>query len=62
MLYFDIQNAYNFKAEQQDYLIRQEDANAKPLTDPTNSNKYLLKTLASSGGTVLPTIGIMIEF
>jgi outer membrane receptor for ferrienterochelin and colicin len=62
MLYFDIQNAYNFKAEQHDYLIRPEDANAKPLTDPTNSNKYLLKTLASSGGTVLPTIGIMIEF
>ncbi len=62
MLYFDIQNAYNFKSDQQDYLIRQEDSTGKPLTDPYNPNKYLLKTIAGSGGTVLPTIGIMIEF
>ncbi len=62
MLYFDIQNAYNFKADQQYYLVRQEDAGGNPLIDPANPNKYLLKTIESSGGTVLPTIGIMIEF
>ena len=62
MLYFDIQNAYNFKAEQQDYLLRAEDANGAPLTDPNDPNKYLLKTLKNSSGTVLPTLGIMIEF
>ncbi len=62
MLYFDIQNAYNFKSDQQDYLIRQEDSTGKPLTDPSNPNKYLLKMIPSSGGTVLPTIGIMVEF
>jgi len=61
MLYFDIQNAYNFKADQQDYLVRSEDANGNPLSDPANPAKYLLKTIKSSGGTVLPTIGIMIE-
>jgi outer membrane receptor for ferrienterochelin and colicin len=62
MLYFDIQNAYNFKADQQEYLVRQEDGNGNPLTDPENPGKYLLKTIESRGGTVLPTIGIMIEF
>ena len=62
MLYFDIQNAYNFKADQQDYLVRAEDGNGTPLTDPNDPNKYLLKTIKNTSGTVLPTLGIMIEF
>ena len=62
MLYFDVQNAYNFKADQPDYLVRVEDINGKPLTDPNDPNKYLLKMLKNSSGTVLPTLGIMIEF
>ncbi|HZK92893.1 MAG TPA: TonB-dependent receptor, partial [Prolixibacteraceae bacterium] len=62
MLYFDIQNAYNFKADQQDYLVREEDGSGKPLTDPNDPNKYVLKTLKNTSGTVLPTLGIMIEF
>jgi len=62
MLYFDVQNAYNFKSDQQDYLVRAEDGNGKPLTDPNDPNKYLLKTLKNTSGTVLPTLGIMIEF
>ena len=62
MLYFDIQNAYNFKADQQDYLVRVEDGVGNPVTDPNDSGKYLLKTIKATGGTVLPTIGIMVEF
>jgi outer membrane receptor for ferrienterochelin and colicin len=62
MLYFDVQNAYNFKADQQDYLVRAEDGSGNPLTDPTDPNKYLLRTLKNTAGTVLPTLGIMIEF
>ena len=62
MLYFDVQNAYNFKADQQDYLVRVEDAGGNPVTDPNDSSRYLLKTIKSTGGTVLPTIGIMVEF
>ena len=62
MLYFDVQNAYNFKSDQPDYLVRAEDGTGKPLTDPNDPNKYLLKTLKSNSGTVLPTLGIMIEF
>jgi hypothetical protein len=62
MLYFDIQNAYNFKADQQDYLVRVEDGTGKPVTDPNDPNKYLLKTISNNSGTVLPTLGIMVEF
>jgi hypothetical protein len=62
MLYMDIQNAYNFKADLPPSLILQSDAKGTPLTDPTDSSRYLLKTIASSSGTALPTIGIMIEF
>lgn len=62
MLYMDIQNAYNFKADLPPSLVLQTDANGIPVTDPNDSSRYLLKTIASSSGTVLPTIGIMIEF
>jgi hypothetical protein len=62
MFYLDIQNVYNFQADQPPSLIQQTDANGLPLTDPKDSSKYLLKTIASSSGTILPTIGIMIEF
>lgn len=62
MFYFDIQNAYGFTADEADYLIRVEDEYDQPVTDPNDSGKYLLKTLESSSGTVLPTIGIMVEF
>jgi hypothetical protein len=62
MLYFDIQNAYNFKADSRDLLVRVEDAEGNPLTDPSNPNKYVLKTVESNLSTVIPTFGIMIEF
>ncbi|MCK9639524.1 MAG: TonB-dependent receptor [Prolixibacteraceae bacterium] len=62
MLYVDIQNAYNFQADLPPSLIQQTDPNGKPLTDPHESSRYLLKSIATSSGTVLPTIGIMIEF
>jgi len=58
-LYLDIQNLYNFKAEQPDELVQVRDENGQPvLKDPLN---YELKYLASESGTVLPTIGIIVE-
>ncbi len=62
MFYMDIQNAYNFKADLPPNLILQSDAIGVPLTDPKDSSRYLVKTITSSSGTILPTIGIMIEF
>jgi outer membrane receptor for ferrienterochelin and colicin len=61
MLYLDIQNLYNFKADQPAYVVREKDANGNYLlTD--GDTRYVLKTISSSSGTVLPTLGIMVEF
>jgi len=61
MLYLDIQNLYNFKADQPDYVVREKDANGNYLLI-NNGTQYSLKTIQSSSGTVLPTLGLMIEF
>lgn len=59
--YLDIQNLYNFQAEQQDIIVRAEDENGNfILTD--NGTRYQLKRVANTSGTVLPTIGIILEF
>jgi hypothetical protein len=61
-LYLDIQNAYNFKSKDPDVLVLQRDANGLPLSDPKDLSRYSLKFLPSESGTVLPTIGIIVEF
>ncbi len=62
MLYVDVQNVYNFKAELPPNLQQELDANGLPLKNPNDQSRYLLKTVESSAGTILPTVGIMIEF
>ncbi len=59
--YLDIQNLYNFQAEQQDIIVRAEDENGDFITID-NGTKYVLNTVKNTTGTVLPTIGIIIEF
>lgn len=61
-LYLDIQNFYNFKSDTQD-RITNLDENGAPQVDPSDPNRYILRTIESEGsGTVLPTIGIIVEF
>ncbi len=62
MLYADVQNIYNHQADQPSILIREQDASGTPLTDPENPQKYIPRYINGSSGTVLPTIGIMVEF
>jgi hypothetical protein len=62
MLYADIQNVYNFKADQPPILIRETDNNKLSVTDPENPLRYSLKYIKNTSGTVLPTIGVIIEF
>lgn len=59
MLYTDIQNAYNFKVKDQNILIREFDSNGNPLI---SDGRYSLRELENVSGTVLPTIGIIVEF
>jgi hypothetical protein len=62
MLYADIQNVYNHKADQRPLLLRESDSNNLPVTDPENPLKYSLKYITNESGTVLPTIGVIVEF
>ncbi|WP_439183734.1 TonB-dependent receptor [Carboxylicivirga taeanensis] len=64
--YIDIQNLYNQKAAQPPELIQQFDENNRPIIEnpnaPFEEQRYLLKELNNTSGTILPTIGLMIEF
>lgn len=58
--YLDIQNAYNFQAENNDIVVRQRDANGNLQLTP-DGKSYVLRSIKNTSGTVLPTIGIIIE-
>ena len=60
--YIDIQNIYNFQSAAPPYLDVERDANGTPITDPSNPDAYLTKEVQSVAGTVLPSIGLMIDF
>ncbi|MDD4596508.1 MAG: TonB-dependent receptor [Lentimicrobiaceae bacterium] len=61
-LYMDIQNLYNFTQDGPPNLITQTDDFGNNLIDPLDSNRYLMKNIVNESGTVLPTIGIIVEF
>lgn len=58
--YLDIQNLYNFKADLPDYLTNR-DPEGNILIDPNDPNRYLLRSIPSESGQVLPTVGIIVE-
>jgi hypothetical protein len=66
--YLDVQNCYNFQSDSQDMLIRTETLEGHPVdndpyTDEKGIERYRLSYLPSEGqGTILPTIGIIVEF
>lgn len=61
-LYFDIQNIYNFAGEVQPYLNVKKDANGIPITDSGNPMAYDIYLIPNTSGTLLPSMGIMIDF
>lgn len=65
-LYMDIQNAYNFKLNSPLKLVQQKDANGNPIIlNPEaekSQQKYALKTLQTTSGTLLPSVGLIVEF
>ncbi len=65
MLYLDIQNIYNFKAYEPDLLVRESivSPGLNDLYTDGGVEKYRLTNIASEGaGTILPTVGIIVEF
>ena len=65
-IYFDIQNAYNYKAEAVPFLNIIEDSNNHPtVLNPSaayNDQVYDTKIITGADGTVLPSLGIIIDF
>lgn len=59
--YIDIQNLYNFQARSQDIVVREQDETGNYLTTD-NGSRYVLRTVDNTSGTVLPTIGVQVEF
>lgn len=62
MLYVDVQNLYNHQSDQPAILLRETGPDGQPVTDPEDPDRYSLKFIEGSSGTVLPTIGIIVEF
>jgi len=62
MIYLDVQNVYNFQAESPPVYILATDENGAPRIDPLNPDRYVLNKLILQNGTILPTVGIIIEF
>ncbi|MCU0401935.1 MAG: TonB-dependent receptor [Algoriphagus sp.] len=60
--YIDIQNLYNFQAEQSPILIPVRDDSGNILVDPVDPTRYQLKLIDNPAGNVLPTVGIIVEF
>lgn len=60
-IYLDIQNLYNFQSQSTDIVLRETDANGNFLTT-NNGTRYVLRSVKNPSGTVLPTIGVQVEF
>lgn len=64
--YIDVQNIYNNQADQPSNLVQVKDDNDNPIITnpgaPIEEQRYDLKELTTTSGTILPTFGLMIEF
>ena len=59
--YIDIQNLYNYQSQSTDLVVREQDTSGNFLTTD-NGTRYVLRTVRNTSGTVLPTIGVQMEF
>lgn len=64
MAYLDIQNVYNFQARLADIVVRERDANGEPIVtiDGNGVERYQLRSIVNTTGTILPSIGLIFEF
>ncbi len=60
--YIDIQNIYNAKVKTQSYINVEKDAMGQPIEDPSNPLAYKMKEIKNNSGSILPSIGLMIDF
>jgi len=65
-LYVDVQNVLNSKSTSSTFLVQELDSEGNPIIvnpgDPIDLQRYQMKELETVAGTILPTIGVIIEF
>jgi hypothetical protein len=61
-VYLDIENVTNNQVNLRPNLDVVKDDSGMPVTDPNNPDKYLIEEIPNTAGTILPTIGIVVEF
>jgi hypothetical protein len=65
-LYLDIQNVLNYQADSPPNIYQQEDADGNPIIQNPEEEYmdqlYSLKLINTESGTILPSIGIIVEF
>ena len=65
-VYVDIQNILNSQTVSSSFLIQELDDNGNPIIenpgDPAEMQRYQMKEIEAQAGTILPTIGVIIEF
>lgn len=59
--YIDIQNVYNYQAPLAPFVTVERDDAGQPLVDPNDPSSYLIKEVENFSGTLLPSIGLIIE-
>ena len=63
VLYADIQNIYNYKEKGPDYLVPAENPDGSYKKDPNREGYYLMRHIKNDlGGTVLPSVGVIVDF
>jgi hypothetical protein len=60
-LYLDIQNAYNFQSQGVPFLDVVRDANGAPVLDANRPGYYQMRQIQNTVGTLLPSIGLVID-
>jgi len=60
-VYVDVQNVAAFKTESVP-IYTNLDTDGNPMVDGTNPSLYVLRTVSSLNGTILPTLGLMVNF
>jgi hypothetical protein len=61
-VYFDVENVLANELPGAPFLDVVRDANGQLQVDPSDPSRYVVKLVPNDGTTVIPSIGVMVEF
>ncbi|MEZ5014987.1 MAG: TonB-dependent receptor [Chitinophagales bacterium] len=61
-VYLDVQNVYAYKVQLPPILDVVKDVNDNPVLNPDDPSRYQVSYIDNESGTVLPSIGVVVEF